>query len=267
MITIARTVHSLCHQCDIVLTCLATEEAGEDIFFGPKGIFHCVSLRPGSMLIDHATVSPSFTRRCHNEARRQKIDFLDAPISGGPEGALNGTLAIMVGGTLDVFNRAYPILDAMGNNIELMGDPGSGTATKLINQVLCAVHILAACEAMALCKNLGLTNPKAVLELLANAWGNSKLLQRCGSRIVAAEESPNNTKEELSQSGAPLRSMVKDLNFVKQVAKSRNLFLPATHQSHLAFETAVKYGLGEADISILYCLLQERKLGRQKSNL
>lgn len=265
LIKIASSVQSLCHQCDIVLTCLATEKADEDVFFGSHGVFQ--SLRPGSLLVNHATVSPSFTRRCHEEAKRRQLEFLDAPISGGPKGAANGTLAIMVGGSKKAFDRAFILFSAMGNNVKLMGDAGSGTATKLVNQLLCGVHTLASCEAMALIKALELKNPNAVLELLSSAWGNSRLLQRCGSLIAAAEQSSNDTQTELSDSDCPLRNLLKDITIIQQTAKSVNLNLPTLQQTELACTTAMKNGLNDADISVLYCLLQDQKLNEKKSKL
>ena len=111
--------------------------------------------------------------------------------AGGPEGAANGTLAIMCGGSETTFQTVKPVLAAMGACIELMGPLGTGTATKLVNQLLVGAHAAAATEALQMAKQLGLKDFDKLLEVLANSWGQSKILLRCGGRCRTINSFPS----------------------------------------------------------------------------
>jgi len=108
----------------VVCQCLASEAQTETVFFGDNGL--AAALTPGHIVLDHSTVSPGFTMKLHAAVAKAGAKFLDAPISGGPEGAAAGTLAIMCGGDAQVFKAAAPVLNAMGTTVKLMGGPGAG---------------------------------------------------------------------------------------------------------------------------------------------
>ena len=166
---------------DIVLTCLPDVSTVETVFLGENGIVPAARL--GQILVDHSTVSPSTSRQLAQAADGKGSSFLDAPISGGEERATDGTLTLMVGGDQDTFERARPVFEAFGENIRHVGSTGSGSVVKLINQLLCGVHSLAAAEALLLGAKAG-ANPQTMLEILATSWGTSFMLSRNGPAML-----------------------------------------------------------------------------------
>lgn len=198
--------------CSVILSCLANERVGEEALLGPDGVFEALKRAGASggspTVVDHATVSPAFTLRCHAAATSAHCSFLDAPISGGPEGAAAGTLAIMCGGDPDVFRSCLPVLKAMGAHVVRLGPAGAGTAAKLVNQALVGSHALAASEGLLLAERLGIDDTPALLTLLGRSYGNSTILQRCGKLLV------DGTPKDLATSGAALRNLVKDLRII-----------------------------------------------------
>merc|ERR1711871_1626013 len=132
----------------VVCACLASEAACEEVLLSDSTGTTSVlsSVGPGTLVLDHSTVSPDLTRRCHEAFASAGAQFLDAPISGGPEGARDATLAIMLGGSEESADEADEVLTAMGTTVARMGPPGAGTAAKLVNQLLVGVHAIAACE-------------------------------------------------------------------------------------------------------------------------
>jgi len=136
------------------------------------------SLKKGSLVIDCSTISPKATEDIAAKLREQSIGFVDAPVSGGSEGAAQGTLAIMAGGTDDDFNRARPILEAIGTRITHMGPAGKGQVTKLLNQILVVVNMLAVSEALIFGKAADLDLKKAVAAVESGAAGSWMLSKR-----------------------------------------------------------------------------------------
>ena len=203
--------------------------------------------------MDHSTVSPAFTSKMHAAAAAKGVIYLDAPISGGPEGAANGTLAIMVGGGESTFKKVLPVLNAMGSCIELMGPTGTGTATKLVNQLLVGAHAAAACEALQLGKQLGLTDLDKLLDVLGNSWGQSKILLRCGRLIADSEKKADPSTLEVS--GAPLRNLVKDLDFVGLAVAGAGINTPVVTTVQKQFAAAIEQGMSEADMAVLFSML------------
>jgi len=136
------------------------------------------SLKKGSLVIDCSTISPKATEEIAANLRGQDIGFVDAPVSGGSEGAAQGTLAVMAGGTEDDFNRARPILEAFGTRITHMGLAGKGQVTKLLNQILVVVNMLAVSEALMFGKGAQLDLKKAVTAVESGAGGSWMLSKR-----------------------------------------------------------------------------------------
>lgn len=249
---IAETVAEATAGAQVVCVCLASESAGEAVLFdGEHGVWANTS--EGAVIMDHSTVSPAFTQRCHEAARAVGARFLDAPISGGPEGAANATLAIMCGGEEAAFTTAKPVLNAMGKTVRLLGGPGAGTAAKLANQLLVGVHAVAAAEALALASRLGLTDVAALCELLENSYGNSRILQRVGAIIAEANASgARRAAPAVSASGAPLRLLTKDLKFIDEAARSESLALPTGSVTARIFAETAASGGGENDMAVQY---------------
>ena len=231
---------------DIVLTCLPDVSMVETVFLGEDGIIPAAL--PGQILVDHSTVSPSTSRQIAQKAEAKGASFLDAPISGGVERATDGTLTIMVGGDQDSFERARPVFEAFGENIRHVGSTGSGSVVKLINQLLCGVHSLAAAEALVLGAKAG-ADPQTVLEILATSWGTSFMLSRNGPVML---------ERDFTNARAPLRLYVKDLAIIHQFAKEIGSPTPMGDHTLEMFQEASSKGMGELDVSCLVLPLEER---------
>jgi 3-hydroxyisobutyrate dehydrogenase-like beta-hydroxyacid dehydrogenase len=150
---------------------------------------------------------------------------MDAPISGGPEGAIEGTLSIMVGGDFKIYSQYETIFQKMGKHVVHMGEGGTGTAAKLVNQLLVGIHATAAAEALSYADSLNLSLGKEgkLLPLLEQSWGCSKVLLRIGH--VLAENNGSFESKGLESSEAPLRNLVKDLKIIGKSADANHLDL------------------------------------------
>src|ERR1700710_2561154 len=143
----AESLTDLAERCDAIVTCVSADQDLLQVIAQLKP-----ALRAHTLLIDCSTISATTARDCAAQLKQINCDFIDAPVSGGVEGARLGTLAIMVGGTADVVERAQPVLKGMGKTITHFGPVGSGQAAKATNQILCAGNIQATAEAMAFAK-------------------------------------------------------------------------------------------------------------------
>ena len=206
----------------------------EEVIFGKHGI---VEGNPGDtaglVVIDHSTISPAATRQFAGRLRPYEIDMLDAPVSGGDSGAKAGTLSIMVGGEAAVFDRAMPILRAMGKSITHVGANGAGQAAKACNQILCALNLLATCEAMALARSQGLDLAK-MIEVTGAGAGGSWQLSKLGPKIAAGDMAP----------GFMIDLLLKDLEIVRGEAKNGRLSLLGADVVTNLFRAAANAGLG-----------------------
>jgi 3-hydroxyisobutyrate dehydrogenase-like beta-hydroxyacid dehydrogenase len=235
---VADSPGDVARSCDIVMACLDTHAASESVFLGEAGVV--AHARPGTLLIDHSTIAPELAQRVARVARERALDFLDAPVSGGPEGATNGTLAIMVGGRAASFERALPVMRSYGRVIRLMGDVGSGTNAKLVNQLLTFVHGAVAAEAIALAQRTGL-DLDALMEVLRASFGQSRMLDRTVARVQRAEY----------DAGAMLAHYDKDLTSVASVGSSYDIALPMTAAARATLASAIAQGLGARDLAAL----------------
>ena len=228
---------ALVRACDVVLVCLSSIEASREMFLGAEGLV--AHARPGSVLIDHATVDMATSRDVYAAATARGVSFLDAPISGGPGGASDGTLSIMVGGDEEAFSRAKPALEPMGSTIVWMGPSGAGTATKLANQLLVGIHTVASCEAFGLARRAGVDLEK-LLGVLQNSWGASRMLDRNAPSLIAESYGP---------SPVPVRNLHKDLDIIATFARNHGLELSLASEALAAFDELMREGRGEWDIT------------------
>ena len=247
-ITAAPSLAAMCVCASTIVVSVAGEAAERAVFLSEEGLM--AHAPPGSLLIGCGTVTVSFARELHEVARTRSLLFLDAPVSGGPEGAANGTLTIMAGGKVATFDAAADALSGMGGLSKRMGSDGAGAAAKLINQLLTACNAHAASEALALARALGIDSPAQVdemLSLLGKAWGNSTMLQRSG-RIVSAALGEADPEAALrATAAAPLRNFAKDLDFVLQAAHGVGLQLPASSAARTAVRRAEGHAHDTAD--------------------
>ena len=227
----------LVREADLVLVCLADIASGREFFLGEEGVVD--DAVEGKIFVDHGTVDLATSRDLHAACEAQGAGFLDAPISGGPEGANAGTLAIMAGGEPDVFERVRPVFDAMGSKVVHMGPAGAGTAAKLANQLMVGVNSLACCEALTMARQVGADLEK-LQDLLANAWGQSRMLERCGPIIA---------REGYDEPGAPLRNILKDLSIITRQGKESGLSVRAAEAAFGVYQQLVDAGLSESDMT------------------
>ena len=166
---------------EIIVTCVSDTPDVEELILGEKGIIH--SAPKGSIVIDMSTISPAATRHISDELSTKGIKMLDAPVSGGPEGAQNGTLAIMVGGKEEDFKKALPILQVMGKTVTHVGPIGAGQTTKAINQIIISGTYISVSEGLTLGIKAGLDMEKVIQAISAGAAG-SWVLHNRGINIV-----------------------------------------------------------------------------------
>jgi len=201
--------------CAILITMVTDTPDVETVLFGPQGAAD--SLPRGAIVIDMSTISPAGTRALAARLAERGITLLDAPVTGGDVGARNATLTIMVGGDAGAFESVQPVLQRLGRRIVHVGPSGSGQMLKACNQVLCAVNMIAVCEALLLARHSGL-DMNLTIDTLASGAGGSWALRNLGPRIAAGDLNP----------GFMIRLIQKDLRIVQAAAEALHLPLPGT---------------------------------------
>lgn len=227
----AATPHAVAEQCEVVFVCVSDTPDVEAVLFGSDGLAE--GLRKGSLVVDCSTVSPSATRTWAGRLAEAAVSFVDAPVSGGSEGAANGTLSIMVGGAADDVERARPYLEAMGKTITHLGEVGTGQICKLVNQILVVVNMLAVSEALVFAKAGGLDLEKTLTAVTGGAAGSWMLANR-GPQVIARDWRP----------GFRLDLQQKDLRLVLETADSLGVPALATSTVFHLYRTLEREGLG-----------------------
>jgi 3-hydroxyisobutyrate dehydrogenase len=221
--------------CDVVLLCVS---ADADVLANIDAL--AIALRPGSVVVDHSTVARDTAITAAARLGDHGIGFLDAPVSGGVEGARNGTLSIMVGGDAGVLERARPALDAYAARIGHMGAVGAGQATKAVNQILVAGIAQAVCEGLALGEKLGL-DPERLLPTLGAGAAGCWFLEKRGATML---------RDEFSV-GFKLSLLHKDLGIVAAMAEQAGIRSSVIGQSLADYAELLAAGHGDDDISAL----------------
>ena len=188
--SMATSPADLAAKCDVILICVSDTADVEEVVLGQDGIIH--TARPGSLVVDHSTISPHTTREIAARLNAREVHMLDAPVSGGSEGAANGTLSIMIGGAADQVERAMPYLQSMGKTITHVGEQGAGQMTKLVNQILAVGNTLAMSEALLFAQAGGLDLEKALNAISGGAAG-SWILEARGPQILERDFRPGFT--------------------------------------------------------------------------
>lgn len=221
----------LAAKCDLIITCVSDTPDVEQVILGDNGVIH--GAKSGAIVIDMSTISPKATREIAAKLAEKEVMMLDAPISGGSEGAAKGTLSIMVGGDAQAFERAMPAFEAMGKTITHMGGTGSGQMTKLVNQALVVVNMLAAGEALLLAQAGGLDLEKAVQAIGGGAAG-SWMWNNRGPQVIARDWRP----------GFTIDLQQKDLRLVLESAQELGVPMLATSMVSTLYRTLQAQGLG-----------------------
>ena len=234
---ISKTLGEAVKEKDFVITMLTDDGAVEAIMNNSDFLDN---LKSGSTVIDMSSIKPTTAKKYGNIFKSKKINYLDAPVSGGTIGAEEASLAIMVGGEQNVFDNSINILKAMGNPT-LVGPIGSGQVSKLANQIVVGVTIGAVAEAITLCEKAG-ADPVKLIKALSGGWADSKILQTHGKRMIDKDFSPKGKTS----------THLKDMNNILECANSYNTQLPISNLVKEMYKALVDNGHGNTDHSSLY---------------
>ena len=217
---------------DVVITIVSDTPDVEAVLFGDEGLWS--GLKAGQIVIDMSSISPVATERFATRLRANSVEMLDAPVTGGEKGAIESSLAIMVGGKREAFTRCLPIFQAMGKTIVYAGPNGSGQKTKLVNQILCAQHIVAMADGLRFAREAGL-DMEMTLKVVSGGAAGSWMLSNLAPRILQNDFAP----------GFTIRLQQKDLRLVSEALQDMKGAYPATELAYSLFTDAVANGLGE----------------------
>ncbi len=232
-----------------VVSMLADTHSTDQVMFA-SGL--CAKLAQGTTVIVMSSLAPEDSRRHAKKCKEHGIAYLDAPVSGGPGGARDGTLAIMVGGDKAAFERCERVFAAMGR-ATLVGPAGAGQLAKLANQIIVGCTIVAVSEALLLAERGG-ANPDAVREALKGGFADSKILQVHGHRMTSRKFAP----------GATVTTQLKDMDNILREAKARHLKLPSSELARGLYAALADRGLAHVDHSGAYLEI-ERLNGMAKA--
>jgi 3-hydroxyisobutyrate dehydrogenase len=229
---------ALAAEVDIVLICVS---ADQDVI----GLVEAIAkkIKPGSIVVDLSTVSSDTAQKAAAILLKKEVNFLDAPVSGGVEGAKNGTLAMMVGGNIKALEKARPALEVIAKRIIHIGDTGSGQATKAANQIMCAGINQAVTEALAFAQSQGLEIDKVIDVISGGAAGNWFLEHR-GYTMT----------QDIFAPGFKLALHHKDLKICQTMAAQSDIAIPLSDMTVINYEQLMNDGYGDEDISALYRL-------------
>jgi len=232
-------------RCSKVITMLPNSTIVEEVVLGPSGLMEGFS--PGSTLIEMSSANPTSTRRIARMLGARSVEMIDAPVSGGPTGAADGSLAIMVGGDESVYQACLPILQSLGKNIFLVGPHGSGHLMKTLNNMLFAINMAGVCEALVLGAKVGLS-PEKIVEVVGKGSGQSYALTNKTVRQILA----NNYRP-----GFSTNLLYKDVDIATTLGREMGVPLLVANLAHQILAIARGRGMGELDNCSILKLLEE----------
>jgi 3-hydroxyisobutyrate dehydrogenase len=238
------TPADLAHHSEIVFTMIGFPKDVEEVYFGEQGIFNVI--KRGTILIDMTTTKPSLAVKIAKEAEKLGAKFIDAPVSGGQVGAMNGSLSIMIGGKKEVVDSVMPLFEAFGKNMVYQGAAGAGQHTKMCNQITVAGTMIGVCEALIYGAKAGLdldTMLSSISKGAAGCW----TLDILAPKIVKADYSP----------GFTVDNFVKDLTIALEEAEAMRLSLPGLALVKQLYMTILAMGKGSLGTQSLYLALQK----------
>lgn len=230
----AATNAEIGQECGVVFIIVPNGDITKSILFGEGGV--ASTLKPGSIVCDMSSVTPVESKECYNRLKAQGVGFVDAPVSGGEPGAIAGTLAIMAGGDEKDFNALKKYFDIMGSSALLIGGPGSGSVTKLANQIIVNNTIAIVSEAFVLATKAG-ADPQKVYQAIRGGLAGSSVLDAKIPMIVERNFKP----------GGPIRINHKDIKNVVNTAHAIDVPIPYTAQLYEILQTLKIHGHMEDD--------------------
>lgn len=241
--TLHATPAELGRACEVVFTVITSSADVEAVALGPDGLIE--GMAPGAVLVDCSTIAPDVARHIADELGRKGIAMLDAPVSGGAQGAIDATLAIMAGGDAAVLEKVRPLLDCLGKRIVHVGPNGAGQVAKACNQMIMVAAIQAAAEAMHLARAAGVDCGK-VRDALAGGSAGSRVLDVMGKRMV----------ERDFAAGIEARLHHKDFGLVLEAARKSGVPVPLTAAVAQQLNSLMAQGWGGDDTASLLRVLE-----------
>ena len=234
---ISNSIRELVKESHVVITMLTNDDAVNEVLGSDEFLNN---LKPNSTVIDMSSVKQTTAVNHGKNLKSRKINYLDAPVSGGTIGAEEASLAIMIGGEKIIFESVKDILKSMGNPT-LVGPIGCGQVSKLANQIIVGLAIGAVAEAVTLCEKAG-ADPNKMIKALSGGWADSKVLRTHGKRMIDKDFSPKGKTS----------SQLKDMNNILECANNYNTQLPISNLVKELYKSLVENGHGETDHSSLY---------------
>lgn len=219
----------LAEQCDIVMVILPTGAIVRSVIFGEDGL--AANMKPGQIIVDHSSVTPEESRECYNRLKEMGIGFLDAPISGGEPKAIDGTLAIMVGGDRKDFDKAHEYISVYASSVLLTGGSGSGSVTKLANQIIVNNNIAIVSEALTFAAKAG-ADPEMVFNAIRSGFAGSAVLEAKAPMMFSRNFEP----------GGTIKVNHKDITNVLKTAHSIDAPVPYTAQLYEIMQSLKVHG-------------------------
>jgi 2-hydroxy-3-oxopropionate reductase len=241
--TPATSPREVAEQSEFVFTNLPDTPDVEQVVLGPDGIIE--GARAGTIYIDNSTIKPESARRIAAELAKVGVLALDAPVSGGDIGARAGTLSVMIGGPEEAFNRALPVLEAMGKTITWVGESGAGQIAKAANQVVVAGTMVAMAEALVLAQKSGV-DPARVVQAIS----------RGAAQCWALDNKPPKLFKRNLAPGFKAYMQAKDLKIVVDTGRTYHVSLPLTALVHQLYEAMIGMGNGGLDNSAIITVLE-----------
>jgi 2-hydroxy-3-oxopropionate reductase len=242
--TVAGSPREVAEECDIVITMLPDSPDVEAVVAGEDGVLQ--GIRDGALLVDMSTISPVVTEELSEQVREQGASMLDAPVSGGDVGAIEGALSIMVGGSEEDFERARPLFDVMGKVATHVGPTAAGQVVKACNQIVVALTIEAVSEALVLGSRGGVA-PEKLVEALSGGLAGSAVMEAKKEKFFSHDFEP----------GFRIELHHKDLGIALAAGREYGVALPVTAIVDQMLEASKAKGRGDRDHSALLTLLEE----------
>jgi 2-hydroxy-3-oxopropionate reductase len=242
--TVAETPKGVAEQSDVIITMLPDSPQVEEVLTGEDGVLEGVE--EGALIVDMSTISPVVTEELAKKAEEKGASMLDAPVSGGDVGAINGTLSIMVGGGKEDFERALPLFEVMGETVTHVGSVGTGQVVKAANQIVVALTIEAVSEALVLGSKGGVP-PEKILDVLGGGLAGNKVMEVKREKMLEHSFDP----------GFRVELHHKDLGIALAAGREYGVSLPVTAVVDQMLETLKMLGRGDQDHSALLTLIEE----------
>jgi 2-hydroxy-3-oxopropionate reductase len=241
---VAASPREVAEQSDVVVTMLPDSPQVEEVLVGEEGVFEGV--KEGALIVDTSTISPVITEELAARAKEKGASMLDAPVSGGDVGAIEGTLSIMVGGSDEDFQRARPLFEAMGKTVTHVGGSGAGQVVKAANQIVVALTIEAVSEALVLGSKAGVA-PEKILDVLGGGLAGNKVMEVKREKMLTHSFDP----------GFRIELHHKDLGIALAAGREYGVTLPVTAIVDQMLQNLRMRGRGDRDHSALLTLIED----------